>query len=166
MNFIDSNNSARSYWMSTKRSAGLDPLERILRQRKKTAKIVPQEAAREIDRIFRFISKDRGGTAKRDLVAVEMLVRCSMHKVGAAVLIHLLISRVPTADDRGLTCKCGGQASYKDLRSKILLTILGKVSVTRPYYLCAHCHQGHCTATWNWTLKTPGSHRVCAGCRR
>lgn len=79
-----------------------------------------------------------------------------MHKVGAAVLTHLLLSRVPKSDVRGLTCKCGGQASYKDLRSKTLLTILGKVVVTRPYYLCVHCHQGHCPADVELDIENTG----------
>ena len=71
-----------------------------------------------------------------------MLVRCTMHRVGAFALTHLLIGKVPAIDQRNLLCKCGGQAHYKDLRSKTLLTVLGRVAVTRPYYLCRHCHQG------------------------
>ena len=30
----------------------------------------------------------------------------------------------------------------KELRAKNLLTVLGPVALSRPYYLCAHCTQG------------------------
>lgn len=71
-----------------------------------------------------------------------MLVRCTMHRVGALALTNILLGKVPAIDHRELLCKCGGQAHYKDLRSKTLLTVLGRVEVTRPYYLCRLCHQG------------------------
>jgi hypothetical protein len=32
--------------------------------------------------------------------------------------------------------------TYKELRSKTVLTVLGPVELTRPYYLCAHCSKG------------------------
>src|SRR6266700_2533196 len=39
-------------------------------------------------------------------------------------------------------CPCGHSAQYKELRSKTLLTVLGAVELSRPYYLCAHCTKG------------------------
>ena len=33
-------------------------------------------------------------------------------------------------------------ARYQELRSKPVLTAVGRVEVSRPYYLCAHCHNG------------------------
>src|SRR5205807_1506831 len=31
---------------------------------------------------------------------------------------------------------------YRELRSKPVLTAVGTVEVSRPYYLCPHCHEG------------------------
>jgi hypothetical protein len=65
-----------------------------------------------------------------------------MHQAGGAALGELLRFPPPPADRRTLPCVCGQQAGYKDLRSKPVLTAVGKVEVLRPYYLCPHCHRG------------------------
>ncbi len=71
-----------------------------------------------------------------------MLLRSAMHQAGAAALTELLRFAAPTADQRTLPCGCGQQAHYRELRSKPVLTAVGKVEVSRPYYLCPHCHTG------------------------
>jgi len=71
-----------------------------------------------------------------------MAVRSAMHQAGAAALTELLQFPVPVADRRTLACSCGQQASYRGLRSKPVLTAVGQVKVSRPYYLCSHCHAG------------------------
>jgi len=48
----------------------------------------------------------------------------------------------PAAERRTVACPCGRQAPYRELRSKPVLTALGRVEVSRPYYLCAHCRTG------------------------
>ena len=65
-----------------------------------------------------------------------------MHQAGAAALTELLQFPAPAEDQRALACGCGGQACYQELRSKAVLTAVGKVEVSRPYYLCSHCHTG------------------------
>lgn len=79
-------------------------------------------------------------TGHVDLEAVEMLVRSAMHQAGATALTELL--RFPEPDQRTMPCPCGRQARYRELRSKTVLTVVGKVEVSRPWYLCPHCHQG------------------------
>jgi hypothetical protein len=74
--------------------------------------------------------------------AMEMVVRSAMHHAGAAVLTKLLQLPAPGADHRNMPCACGHQARYRELRSKPILTVVGNVEVTRPYYLCPHCHVG------------------------
>lgn len=69
-----------------------------------------------------------------------MLVRSAMHQAGASALTELL--RVPAPDQRALPCPCGQQALYRELRPKMVVTVLGAVEVSRPYYLCPHCHKG------------------------
>jgi hypothetical protein len=83
--------------------------------------------------------KQRGGM---DLEAVEMAFRTALHQAGAAALTHLLQFPEPTADQRSIPCPCGRRAHYRELRSRSILTALGEVQLSRPWYLCPHCHQG------------------------
>ena len=79
-------------------------------------------------------------TGRLDLEAVEMLVRSAMHQAGAKALTELL--RVPAPERRTVACQCGGQAFYREFRSKTVLTVLGPAIVSRPYFLCPDCHHG------------------------
>ena len=65
-----------------------------------------------------------------------------MHQAGAAALTQLLRFDPPEADQRAISCPCSHSAHYKELRSKTLLTVLGPVELSRPYFLCAHCSKG------------------------
>jgi len=69
-------------------------------------------------------------------------VRSALHQAGAAALSELLQFPAPAADLRTLPCSCGQSAPYGGLRSKPLLSVVGRVEVSRPYYLCPHCHAG------------------------
>jgi len=69
-------------------------------------------------------------------------VRSALHQAGAAALSELLQFPAPAADLRTLPCSCGQLAPYGGLRSKPVLTVVGRVEVSRPYYLCPHCHAG------------------------
>jgi hypothetical protein len=69
-------------------------------------------------------------------------MRSALHRAGAAALKQLLEFPVPDEEQRTLPCACGHQAHYRELRSKLVLTVLGWVEVWRPYYLCAHCGRG------------------------
>ena len=71
-----------------------------------------------------------------------MAVRSAMHQAGAAALTELLQFAAPTTTGATIACACGQQAHYRELRSKPVLTVVGAVQVSRPYYLCPHCHQG------------------------
>lgn len=41
-------------------------------------------------------------------------------------------------------CGCGGTAHYCDRRLKTFLTALGKITLSRAYYLCTSCRSGFC----------------------
>ena len=71
-----------------------------------------------------------------------MAVRSAMHHAGATALSERLQFPAPEADQRSIPCSCGHQAGYQELRSKPVLTVVGKVPVSRPYYVCSHCHCG------------------------
>ena len=88
------------------------------------------------------IFNGRRKTGRLDLEAIEMAVRSALHQAGAAALSKLLRFAAPPSDGRSLPCRCGQQAHYRELRSKPVLTAVGEVVVSRPYYLCPHCHTG------------------------
>lgn len=88
------------------------------------------------------IFQGRRKTGRLDLEAVEMAVRSAMHRAGAAALTELLDFPAPAKTHPTVACPCGQAASYRELRSKPVLTAVGPVQVSRPYYLCPHCHTG------------------------
>lgn len=104
---------------------------------------VHQEIAREVQKFLSVILVARRQQPAIDLEAVEMGLRSALHQAGAGALTQLLEVPVPSLDQRIRPCSCGGQARYRELRSKPILTVVGSVTVTRPYYLCAACHEGH-----------------------
>ena len=101
-----------------------------------------REVAREVEQLLRVIFRDRRNRGRVDLEAIEMAVRSALHRAGAAALSELLPWEPPAADRRSLPCACGHTASDKELRPKPVMTVVGPVRLSRPYYLCAHCHQG------------------------
>lgn len=95
-----------------------------------------------------------------------MATLSSMHSAGAAILTQLLKWSVPAAGQRSLPCKCGHLAHYRELRSKEILAVVGKVQVLRPYYLCSHCHDGQFPVDVELDVKgkdlSPGVRRMLA----
>ncbi|MGH9784982.1 MAG: hypothetical protein ACRD88_12445, partial [Terriglobia bacterium] len=88
------------------------------------------------------VFQGRRKTGRLDLEAIETAVRSAMHRAGAAALSELLQFPAPAAEQRSIPCGCGHQAHYRELRAKPVLTVVGTVKVSRPYYLCPHCHTG------------------------
>ncbi len=93
-----------------------------------------------------------------------MAVRSAMHQAGATALSQLLQFAAPTADQRTIPCTCGHTAHYREQRSKPVLTVVGKVEVSRPYYLCPHCHAGQFPADVEMDIEntefSPGVRRM------
>jgi hypothetical protein len=69
-------------------------------------------------------------------------LRAVLHQAGAGALSELLQFEAPAPDQRQLPCACGHQAQYQELRSRPVLTVVGWARMKRPWYLCAHCHEG------------------------
>ena len=65
-----------------------------------------------------------------------------MHQAGANALTELLQFDPPRPHERQLPCPCGHRAKYMGLRSKPVLTAVGKAHCLRPYFLCPACRQG------------------------
>ena len=93
-------------------------------------------------------------------------MRSAMHRAGAAALTELLQFPAPAADHHTVACACGYHAHYLELRAKPLLTAVGRVEVSRPYYLCAHCHKGQFPADVELDIEnaevSPGVRRMYA----
>jgi hypothetical protein len=88
------------------------------------------------------VFQDRCRNGRLDLEAVETAMRSAMHQAGASALTQLLRYDPPDADQRTIPCPCGHLAHYKGLRSRPLLTVVGPVQLSRPYFLCADCSKG------------------------
>jgi Uncharacterised protein family (UPF0236) len=115
-----------------------------------------------LERIF--AERHRG--ERTDLEAVETALRSAMHQAGAAALTELLQFAEPSADRRSIACACGERAHYVELRSKPVLTAVGEARVSRPYYLCWHCHVGQFPADVELDIQntelSPGVRRMLA----
>jgi hypothetical protein len=109
---------------------------------KKTAAVLHQEMAREIDQLLGRVFAQRRKNGRTDLEAVETALRSALHRAGATALTALLQFPAPGAAQRTLLCACGQTAHYRELRCKPVLTAVGAAEVSRPYYLCAHCQRG------------------------
>ncbi|MFI5098868.1 MAG: ISKra4 family transposase [Candidatus Acidiferrales bacterium] len=103
---------------------------------------IHQEVRREVELVLRAVFTGRRKTGRLDLEAIEMTVRSAMHQAGAAALTELLQFPAPAGDHRTVACPCGKQAHYREVRSKPILTAVGRVEVSRPYYVCPDCHAG------------------------
>jgi hypothetical protein len=88
------------------------------------------------------VFQDRRKTGHLDLEATEMAMRSALHRAGAAALSQLLQFPAPSDAQRTVACPCGQQAHYHQLRAKSVLTAVGQVEISRPYYWCPDCHAG------------------------
>jgi hypothetical protein len=112
------------------------------------------------------IFHDQRKTGRLDLEAIEVAMRSAVHQAGAAALTQLLQFEAPATDQRSLPCSCGGQARYLELRAKHLLSVVGEVELSRPYYLCDSCGKGQFPVDQaldvEQTQHTPGVRRMLA----
>jgi hypothetical protein len=75
-----------------------------------------------------------------DMEATEMATRAAAHHLAAKVLEQLFDA--PSNFEREVPCPCGRQARFHEMRSKQLITVVGPITIQRPYYVCADCHHG------------------------
>lgn len=115
-----------------------------------------------LERVF----AERHQRGRMDLEVVEVALRTGMHHAGAVALTELLQFAPPSADQRSLACGCGHRAHYVELRSKPVLSAVGEVRVSRPYYLCGHCHKGQFPADVQLDIERTEFSPPCAACRR
>ena len=75
-----------------------------------------------------------------DLEALEQATRAALHRAAARLLEELL----EETEDEGQPplCTCGSPMRCEGPRPKQLVSLLGVVSLRRPYYHCRHCWRG------------------------
>ena len=78
----------------------------------------------------------------RTLAEVEQQVRRLVQELGAALITGLATLTVPAQPPTTVPCPCGQPARYQRQRPATVTTILGPITVQRPYYHCAACGHG------------------------
>ena len=104
----------------------------------------------------------RHKTGALDLEAVEMALRAALQQAGAAGLSRLLRQESPA--EPYLPCSCGGQARYKGMRTKPLLTVLGRAEMQRAITGALAVSKGNSPPTRRWMWRTPSSRLGYAAC--
>jgi hypothetical protein len=133
---------------------------------KKTAVAVDREIEREIQAWLSRIVAERRKGGRLDLEAIETDLKKTVLQIGAVALEELLQYEEPDSGERQMPCACGHIARYVELRSKTILTVLGKAELRRPYYRCAQCGNGQFPVDTELdlekTTKSPGIRRMLA----
>ena len=78
----------------------------------------------------------------RTLEEAEKMTLQSIKGLGNALLGSLISLNVPAYPEGELPCPCGRRATYQRMRPAHVDTLLGTITLNRPYYLCQSCHHG------------------------
>src|SRR3972149_3699534 len=93
---------------------------------------------------------------RQDLTRLEGTVLETVLRLGSIwlglVLSYWAANRAAEAGTRR-DCVCGGVARWGELRTKTILTLLGRVSYQRVYYHCKECHKGEALGDRLWGLE-------------
>ena len=76
------------------------------------------------------------------LAEVEHHVVRLLKELGASLVAGLCSLAAAPQPSPTLTCSCGQQAAYQRERKAQVTTLLGPISISRSYYLCAECGVG------------------------
>ena len=74
-----------------------------------------------------------------DFEAVESLTRATALRAGATLLSHVVDNAAYPA--AAVICECGHTMTVHDHRMKQVLTVLGEITIKRPYFVCSACSQ-------------------------
>ena len=72
-----------------------------------------------------------------DFEAVESLTRATVLRAGSSLLSEVIANAPCTT--ASVTCECGHAMAPHDQRTKQVLTVLGIITIQRPYYVCSAC---------------------------
>lgn len=96
--------------------------------------MIERERHAELDRILERVRRD----SRFDFEATETFVRTAVLALGAGFLQQVL-EQSEIDDSQPVDCPCGRTLVSDGFRSKTVRTILGKVTVRRRLFRCAHC---------------------------
>ncbi len=88
--------------------------------------------------------------APRSLFELEQEVRCRLQALGGLLVERLCRLQSERYPEPSVPCPCGGQAHYQRRRAIAVDTLLGRLRLVRPYYLCPTCHQGQAPLDAQW----------------
>lgn len=77
-----------------------------------------------------------------NLQEIEQHVLRIVKDGGATLVAGVTALLAPVSPPRTIPCPCGQLAAYQRLRPATVTTILGPITLERPYYHCALCGQG------------------------
>jgi len=83
-----------------------------------------------------------GNPTPSSLSEMEEGVRQSMLKLAQYLLSDWLALQNDRYPPDTHPCRCGAPALYHEMRPGVLLTMVGRITYRRAYYLCQACHQG------------------------
>lgn len=78
----------------------------------------------------------------RTLEETEKMTLKTVKELGNALLTSLISLNVPAYPEGKVPCPCGQTADYQRMRPAHVDTLLGTITLNRPYYLCRSCHHG------------------------
>ncbi len=85
---------------------------------------------------------DWAKSEQRTLLAMEQASLQVLHELGGHLLAGLSQLAVPAYPEPQVPCSCGQSAKYERMREAHVPTLLGQITLVRPYYLCPTCHHG------------------------
>lgn len=115
-----------------------------------------------MDRIVTMVGKE----GRIDMESLEMCVRSSMHGIGGLMLETLLNSDNSGYKGKSVPCDSGHTYEFLEYREKEVMTVLGKVDITRAYYYNRCCGSGMCPKDKDLDIEgtsfSPGVRRIMA----
>lgn len=85
----------------------------------------------------------KGDMGVGSLAEMEQVLQGVVHQLGCCVVKEWLEGQEPKYPAEKVECGCGEQATYVRQRAAVSLTLHGKVTYRRAYYVC-ECGQGYC----------------------
>ena len=93
--------------------------------------------------------------SRQDSVRLEGAVLETVLKLGASwlgVILSAWATSVAKTVGTRRECSCGGKSRWVSVRTKTILTLLGRVSYRRVYYHCQQCKHGEALGDRVWGL--------------
>ena len=90
------------------------------------------------------------------IAALEMTVLEAMLRLGAGLLGLILSAYAAGLAEASATrrpCRCGGMMRWVSVRTKTVLSLLGKVACSRVYFHCKQCGHGEALGDRRWGLE-------------